>query len=126
MRLATLFLIGLLAGCADDGAPRYRLEGAATFDGKPIAFGEIVLTPDGAAGNSGPQGIAPIRDGRYDTGSSHGFAGGPTVIRITGFDREGGKVICSDEQRVDLPRTGGTHDIDVPRRAAPAAKGREF
>jgi len=58
----------LATGCGgplDNG--RHRVSGRISFAGKPVTHGEIVLTPDGARGNSGPQGIAPISDGRYDT-----------------------------------------------------------
>src|SRR5262249_48251480 len=97
--------------------------GEAKCGGEPIPHGEVLFTPDGEKGNSGPQGIAQIRDGRYDTSSSDGkgIAGGPTVIRSTGFSGppgKGGKLLCEHEYRVDLPRTDGNLAIDVPKKAA--------
>lgn len=112
-----LLLSIILTGCSGEQDGRLRLTGAATYDNQPIAYGEILFTPDGASGNSGPQGIAPIRDGRYDTGTM-GFAGGPTIIRVTAFDREGGKLLAVVEIQADLPRESGTHDINVPKAAA--------
>ena len=67
-RTAILFLICVLAGCMGDPGPkRYRVSGEITFDGKPVPHGEIVFTPDSGQGNSGPQGIAIIQNGHFDT-----------------------------------------------------------
>src|SRR5262245_34690546 len=99
MKARPLLLI-LLAGCSGTKDDRLRLSGAVTYDGQPIQFGEILFTPDGASGNSGPQGIAKIREGRYDTGDM-GIAGGPTIICVTAFDREGGKLLCVVELQAD-------------------------
>ena len=117
------------AGCTNDAPKRFRLTGDVQFDGQPIAHGDVLFTPDGAKGNSGPQGIAQIRNGKYDTGASDGkgIAGGPTVIRITGFTGPGGKLLCETEIQVDLPRGDGVHDINVPKKnAANVKKGPEI
>jgi len=114
-----VLVLGAVLGCgADSGPKRLRLHGKATFDGQPIPFGEVVFTPDGTKQNSGSQGIAAIRDGRYDTSSSEGkgFAGGPTVIRVTGLTGPAGKPLCEYEYRADLPRQDGEHDIEVPKK----------
>src|SRR5438034_1345515 len=83
-------------GCADPGPKSYPVSGAVTFDGRPIPYGEVIFTPDGAQKNSGPQGIAKIQDGRYDTRAAggKGMAGGPTVIRVNGMTGPGGKTLC--------------------------------
>lgn len=114
---------GLLAGCGDSGPNRLRLSGTATFDGKPIPYGDVVFTPDGAKKNSGPQGIAQIRDGKFDTAGAggKGFAGGPTVVHVTGLTGEGGKLLCEYEYEVDLSREDGTLNIEVPKKAAAGA-----
>src|SRR4051812_20918005 len=59
-------------GCGDGGPKRARVTGEATFDGQPIPHGNVVFTPDGSKKNSGPQGIAEIRDGKFDTGATDG------------------------------------------------------
>lgn len=113
-------------GCgASEGPKRLRLSGEAKFDGQPIPFGDVVFTPDDSKKHSGAQGIAMIRNGRYDTSATagKGFAGGPTIVRVTGLTAEGGKVICEYEYAVDLPTTDGTHDIAVPKSAAPKKPG---
>src|SRR5438552_16192194 len=104
--MAAVVSAALLAGCSNSGPNRYRASGAATFDGQPIPYGDVLFTPDGAKSNSGPQGIAPIRDGTYDTAATDGkgIAGGPTVIRITGLTGRGGKLLCEYEMHVYLPR----------------------
>jgi hypothetical protein len=122
--LGTLFL-ALVVGCGGDSGPkRMRLKGTATFDGQPIPYGDVLLTPDGAKNNHGPQGIAQIRDGRYDTAGAEGkgYAGGPTVVRVTGLSGPGGKLLCEYEYQADLPREDGEYNIDVPKKGA-AKKG---
>ena len=124
--LAVPFVAAVLfAGCSDPAGPKaFRVSGEAKFDGEPIPFGDVLFTPDGSAGNSGPQGIATIENGKYDTGSKDGkgIAGGPTVVRVTGLDKQGGKVLCEYEYKVDLPKADSTHNVNVPGKAAPAVK----
>jgi hypothetical protein len=118
-----VFLAILTIGCSDGGPSRLRVQGAVTFDGAPIPYGDVLFTPDGNAGASGAQGIAPIRDGRYDSSNGQGIAGGPTVIRVTGLSGPEGPAICVYEMTVDLPTTGDiTHDINVPKTAARKSK----
>lgn len=118
-----------VVGCGDAGPERARLTGEVKYDGQPVAYGDVVFTPDGSKKNSGPQGIAQIRDGRYDTGASggKGVGGGPTILRVTAFTGPGGKLLCEVELSVDLPRAGGAHNIDIPKQAAaPANKTPEI
>jgi hypothetical protein len=122
-----LFACLALLGCStDEGQERFRVSGAVKFDGKPIPFGEVLFTPDGAKGNSGAQGIADIRHGAYDTQGSRapGVSGGPTIIRVMAFDdAEGKKLLCEHEFSVDLPKADATHDIDIPASAANPSTG---
>jgi hypothetical protein len=114
-----LVILLAAAGCSNSEPARYRLSGTANVGGKPIPFGEILFTPDGAQQNSGPQGIATIRDGKFDTSTAGlGIAGGPTVVRVTGFSEQGGKLLCEEELKVDLPRADSTQDFDVPPKPA--------
>src|SRR5262245_22357071 len=89
--LALLGLVALVGCRGDSGQNRFRVSGTVTFGGKPIAQGDVLFTPDGSKQNSGPQGIATIRDGQFDTAAANGkgVAGGPTVIRVTGLSAEG-------------------------------------
>lgn len=129
---ATVGAAGLLAaalalGCSESGPERNRVSGSVTFEGKPIPYGEVLITPDGQKRNTGAQGIAPIRDGKYDTSASggKGYGGGPAVVRVTGLTGEGGKFLCEYEFQVDLPRGDATKDLDVPAQGAPKAAGKE-
>ena len=120
--VAPALLVCLAIGCAGgDDTKRFRLSGTAEFDDKPIAYGDVLFTP--ANGNAGPQGIANIRDGKFDTNASggKGIAGGPTVIRVTGFDKDpgaGGKLMCEYEWTEELPRENGTFNLKVPKKGA--------
>lgn len=109
-------------GCGGaDGPTRYELSGSVTFDGNPVPAGQIVFEPDSASGNSGVQGYAEIRDGKYDTRDGKGVIGGPHQVRVTGFDR-----FSEDESdpakplfpeyviTEDLPKETTTKDFDVP------------
>jgi hypothetical protein len=128
---ATPFAVGVLlllvvGGCSESGGPKaYRVSGEAKHGGQPIVFGDVLFTPDGAAGNSGPQGIATIRDGKYDTSApgGQGFGGGPAVIKVTVLEKEGGRWIVDYEYKANLPKADGTHNIEVPANAkAPPKK----
>lgn len=124
-----LFALVFLSGCSGgDSQKRFRLTGAATFDGKPIPFGEVLFTPDGNKGNSGAQGIAPIRDGKFDTSmpDGKGIGGGPMMIRVTGFSGPGGKLLCEFETQANLPLADGKHDILIPKEAANPVKSSEI
>lgn len=131
--IARILMSGLLLaalcfeiGCGDSDPKRFRISGIATVDGKPIPFGDIVFTPDGSKNNSGPQGIANIVDGKFDTGvDGKGIAGGPTIIRVSGFAEQGGKqLLCEHELKMDLPRTDSTQNLDVPAKAGSKAPRR--
>src|SRR5262245_19776919 len=110
MARRTVLVVGWIAcalgGCAAEGPQRFRVSGDATFAGQPIVHGDVLFTPDGAKGNAGPQGIAQIRNGQYDTAApdGKGIAGGPTVVRVTGLTGPGGKLVCEYEMHMDLPR----------------------
>ncbi len=77
-----------LTGCGHGGDPNLvHVNGTVTVDGKPIPLGLIVFEPDPARGNSGQQGHADIKDGKFDTRQSHKrVVLGAQVVRITGGD----------------------------------------
>jgi hypothetical protein len=95
--------------------PESSSAGAVTLDGQPIPYGEVVFTPDASKKNAGPQGIAPIGDGRYDTAGGMGIAGCPTIIRVNGMTGPGGKTLCEYELPAALPRQEGKYDVAVPK-----------
>jgi hypothetical protein len=118
-----MFGLALVLGCSDLESDRQRVSGTVTFQGEPIPYGDILFTPDDAQKNSGPQGFATIRNGRFDTSSADGkgYGGGPAVIRITGLSAEGGTLLCEYEFRIELPRGDSTNAFDVPAKAAARA-----
>ncbi len=111
-----------IAGCKDDGPPRFDVSGTITFDNQPIAAGVIFFDPDVSKGNDGPQGFAHIKDGRYDTRTGgRGIIGGPHIVRIQGFDGKPGnelplgeKIFNEHQIAVDLPKETTTKDFQVP------------
>jgi hypothetical protein len=121
MMLIVGLACGLIAaGCGrDDGWDRYRVTGTVTFDGKPIPSGMIVFTPDVSKQNDGPQGVADIKDGKYDTRQSkdQDMVGGPMNVSVTGLSADG-RPLCQYDFAVDLPREDTTKDIEVPKSAA--------
>ena len=117
---AILLAVGAALGCSESGPKAYQVSGSVTLDGQPIPHGEVLFTPDASQKNSGPQGIAVIHDGKYDTrlAGGKGMAGGPTVIRVNGLSGPGGKTLCEHELNADLPRADTPYDINVPKKAA--------
>ena len=115
-----------VAGCGGDSA--YNVSGKVTFDGKPVPLGRIYFDPDAGQQNVGASGYTDIIDGEYDTSRvGKGVNGGPMVVRILGFKKEGaddsgfGPPLFQEYTfKVDLPRGNSTRDFDVP---AEAAKG---
>ena len=83
-----LLLCFALIGCAEPGPDRVHVSGNVTWKGQKVAAGFVTFSPDVRQGNSGPQGMAKIVDGRYDTRVNGGRppVGGPMNIGIGGFD----------------------------------------
>lgn len=77
-----------LAGCGESGPGKYHVSGEVTYRGEPVPAGMVTFSPDTRRGNSGHQGFAEIRDGRYSTssGNGRGTAGGPHIVAVLGFD----------------------------------------
>ncbi len=118
--------IGLLwvVGCSGDSGPqRYDLQGRVEFRGAPVPTGRIVFDPDPVQGNRGPQGVAIIQDGTYDTRAvtGKGTVGGPHIVRIDGFDGKdsnddspfGNSLFREYRQAVDLPKEDAEMDFTV-------------
>ncbi len=120
------FAIGVLAGCSKDKQQRHRVSGTVKYNGQPMPFGRVLLTPEGA--NEGSQGIANIRDGKFDTSlhNGKGYSGGPTTVRVTGLSRPDGGVICEYEYSVELPKGDSTLDIVVPENEIRKGPGKEI
>ncbi|MFM8496224.1 MAG: hypothetical protein ACKOEM_11975 [Planctomycetia bacterium] len=117
--LSTL-LAAVAFGCGRSTAGRHRVWGPVTCGGAPVVAGEILFTPDGSKQNGGPQGVATIRGGRFDTSGTRapGVAGGAMIVRVAGaLDARGSRVV-THEFAVDLPRTAHEFAIEIPASAA--------
>lgn len=119
-RVVFLLPLGLAfaLGCGGaDGPPRFRFSGTVSLDGQPVPFGEVIISPDASRKNSGPQGKATIKDGRFDTAGAGGMGigGGPVMIRVNGMSAPGGKTLCEYEFPDDLPKADGTREIKIPK-----------
>jgi hypothetical protein len=113
----------ITTGCGRGDVDRFDVSGRVTLDSQPVPFGQIIFDPDTAAGNSGPQGFAEIRNGTYNTRSGRSTVGGPHIVRIMGFgsDPKTGDennpvpALFSDyETKVDLPKKTATQDFEIP------------
>jgi hypothetical protein len=122
-----------LAGCADGAGKKVvHVRGTVTHKGKPLPLGLIVFEPDPAKGNTGPQGHAEIKDGKFDTRiSQKGAVPGPQLVRITGgdgvnpepFTPFGNLLFDEYSTRIDGAPDGPdlTFDVPAPKRPPPSA-----
>ena len=118
-----------LAACSQKSS-RFDLWGSVTFKGRPVPAGLIVINPDLSKGNDGPQGLAEIRDGRFDTRRlAKGAPSGPVILLIDGFDGvpqpdspSGKPLFLGYKVSLDLPTTATEKNIEVPDSAG--AKGK--
>jgi hypothetical protein len=118
-------VLALCAGCgAPPGPARFRVSGTVTCGGRPVPHGEILFSPDGRRGNTGAQGIAIIKDGRFDTVGTRapGTAGGPTVVRVTALETPGGGLIAEHEFTIELPQADSEQTIEIPAAGKPAGR----
>jgi hypothetical protein len=110
-------VLAMVGGCGTPAGPtRYRVSGTVTCGGVAVPHGEILFSPDGSRGNAGPQGIAIILGGRFDTRGTRapGVGGGPTVVRVTALETPGGGLIAEHEFTVDLPKADSEQAIEIP------------
>lgn len=123
-----LLLLAAVAGCGQRGPERFRVSGTVTYAGQPVPLGRVVFEPDTSRGNDGPQGFAPIENGRFDTSAPHcrGTVGGPMRVRIDGLEVTDGQdaaasgklLFPSYEEAIDLPRAAVVRDFVVPSGSA--------
>ncbi len=109
-----------LGGCGPSGPKLYPVQGQVTLtDGKPIAYGHVILHPDAGKGNTSQEVCqGTIRDGSYVimTGARQGAPAGAYKVTI-----EAAKEVnennpyftdwLADEKYVDKNRSGLTLDV---------------
>ncbi|MCZ2341781.1 MAG: hypothetical protein LC104_08290 [Bacteroidales bacterium] len=79
---ASLIMVICGLGCSNADSGRQSIEGTVTFAGQPVAEGTIYFEPDVKAGNDGPQGVADIHDGKFETRPEFGCWTGPHIVRV--------------------------------------------
>ena len=123
-------LILSLASCSEKPSGRVDVWGTVKFKNQPVPAGLIVMNPDLSKGNDGPQGMAEIRNGRFDTRHlDKGATSGPVVFMIDGFDGvaqgespSGKPLFIGYKAQLDLPKHASEQNIDVPASAGATAK----
>lgn len=114
-------LAALAAGC--DKGDRHPVSGTIRIGTQPIRGGYVIFEPAGQ-GAVGPQGHAPIRDGKFDTrDGGEPAAAGPVVVRIQGWGEpserfpNGVPVCTAYEMKLDLQAKANTLELTVPESA---------
>ena len=126
---ATLLALVVVAAGCDRGPQRYSVSGELLYDGKTVPNGLLVFTPDHTAGNSGPQGVAHIKDGKIVTQKDRKVVGGPHWVQIMAFDgipyqgaeglvEHGRPLIPLVQAPVDLPKADANVKIRVAKSKA--------
>ena len=91
-RIATILAPAMLAamvvslvGCGrGDGLKRVKVHGSVTWQGAPVADGQIRFYPE--AGTEGPLSIAKVEGGKYAYDANGGVPAGTHQIRIRAWD----------------------------------------
>lgn len=120
-----LFAVALLAGGCGGTGGRQAIEGAVTFDGKPLEKGQITFVPQ--TGTAGPTAGAEINGGKFAILPAGGPFAGKFRVEITASrpgsqkvtDRFTGKLVDAYEQYI--PKRYNTEsqlDADVKAGAA--------
>ena len=120
----------VLSSCSDKPSGRVDVWGTVKFKNQPVPAGLIVMNPDFSKGNDGPQGMAEIRDGRFDTRQlDKGAPSGPVLFMIDGFDgvAQGESpsrkpLFLGYKVQLDLPKQSSEQNIDVPPSAGATTK----
>ncbi len=123
--LGLLMVMALLVGCGSgDSVRQYNISGSVKFNGQPVKYGRIIFDPDRTAGNNGPQGMAEINDGKYDTSSGgKGVMGGKYDVIISGFTDKPNfndesvivkPLFPENKRKAELPNATTTLDFNLP------------
>ena len=104
---AVVCLALVLAGCGPgNGLTMGRVSGVVTYNGEPVAFGEVLFVPDSEKGNSGVPSMGRIgEDGRYTMSTQEagdGVIAGDHKVGIRVLDP---KPVAGDEAPAPDPET---------------------
>lgn len=132
-RLTVLLFGGLCCllsqSCGSGGGSEklYHVSGTVTFAGKPVPYGSVLFVADAEEGNTGPQGVATIEDGKFDTAKAgRGVVGGAYTVIIKGRSTQssqeddegaGNPPLFSDFQMTALfPEENSIQKFEVPEK----------
>ncbi len=97
-------LLSQSCGSSEEGAKLYDVSGTVTYGGKPVPYGSILFVADVTEGNTAPQGVASIEDGKFDTAKGgRGVIGGTYTVTIKGRTTEFPPEEDDDEGAGDPP-----------------------
>jgi hypothetical protein len=121
-----------LAACSSEPSGRFDVSGTVTFKDRPVPAGLIAINPDLSKGNDGPQGLAEIKDGRFDTRNlDKGAPSGAVILMIDGFDGVpqpespyGKPLFFGYKLSLELPKEATEQSIQVPESAGASVKNR--
>ena len=88
-RAILVLFVAPLIGCSKSTGPnRVHVSGDISWKGTPVPSGYVTFTPDVKKGTSGPQGLAWIKDGKFDTRTEKGrpVVRGSQIASIYGYD----------------------------------------
>ena len=107
-KLTVMLLGGLCCllnqSCGSNGRSEtlYDVSGTVTYAGKPVPYGSVLFVADADEGNTGPQGVAAIEDGKFDTAKAgRGVVGGAYTVIIKGRSTQSSQE--EDEGGADPP-----------------------
>jgi hypothetical protein len=113
--LAALTL-ALPAGCGRGPGNEFHVSGTVTVGGEPVHSGRVYFTPDREKGNDGPQGVALISGGRFDTRAGGRPAPpGAVVVRVDGYGPP--PLVWDYTAKHELPRNDTSLDLAIPESA---------
>jgi len=120
----TLCLSLLATGCSKHTADGVEVWGSVTWGGKPVPSGIVTFTADTSKGNSGHQGWAIIKDGRFDTRWDKGRFAPKGACVVTINDKQpstdpahpkGTDLILKYDQSVEIPAESAEMNLEVPQ-----------
>jgi hypothetical protein len=83
-------ILCIAEGCGERQPQRSVVSGSVTYQGEPVAFGDIVFQPlSDSAGHYFAQG--KIVDGKYSLDAAHGPVVGKNLVQIHGYKMTGRK-----------------------------------
>lgn len=124
--ICSVVIAFLQTGCGGSSLKLEDVAGDATFEGRPIVFGQLEFIPDASKSHQGPAGEAEIVDGKFDTSlGGKGIVPGPYKVRITAYEAR--PVSSTDETipsnnkpplfqgyTIDMDVKGGELTVAVP------------